>query len=244
MQTRSSRTTALRAIVGAVILSAASLDTRAVASPRSPKIGSSHARTSRPDLSQHHCVGSHHNRLKTDGLVLEAIDTESLNPHAEIWEKVVRKLRAGLMPPPGRPRPDRASIDQFTTTLENDLDRVAAAHPDPGRTEPFHRLNRAEYQNAVRDLLGLEYDVSELLPPDDASYGFDNIAGILKTSPTLLERYLTAAERVSRLAVGRPLPSPHIETFTVRDDYPQDQRLEGLPFGTRGGARLRHTFPL
>ena len=125
-----------------------------------------------------------------------------------------------------------------------ELDRAAAAKPNPGRTEPFHRLNRTEYQNAVRDLLALEVDVSSLLPPDDASYGFDNIAGVLKMSPTLMERYLSAAQKVSRLAVGAPLPRPNIDYFRVADDLPQDSHLPGLPFGTRGGMKIGYAFPM
>ena len=123
------------------------------------------------------------------------------------------------------------------TWIEAELDRAAAAHPNPGRTEPFHRLNRAEYRNAVRDLLDLDVDVDSLLPADDASYGFDNIAGVLKMSPTLMERYLAAAQKVSRLAVGTPPPLPNVDYFRVADDLAQDEHLTGLPFGTRGGTR-------
>ena len=198
----------------------------------------------RQDLLTRYCVTCHNQRLKTGDLSLDLIDPVNVGQRPDVWEKVVRKLRAGLMPPPGRPRPEKAEMDQFAAGLIADLDRTATANPDPGRTEPFHRLNRTEYQYAVRDLLALDTDTTELLPADDASYGFDNIAGILKTSPTLLERYLTAAERVSRLAVGLPLTAPNVETFSIRDDYPQDQRLEGFPFGTRGGMRIHHTFPL
>jgi hypothetical protein len=198
----------------------------------------------RQALLNQYCVTCHNERLKTAGLALDSVDAEVVSRSPDVWEKVIRKLRAGLMPPPGRPRPEKPAVDRFVSRLEADLDRAAEANPDPGRTEPFHRLNRVEYQNAIRDVLALENDASELLPPDDASYGFDNIAGILKTSPTLLERYLSAAQRLSRLAVGRPLASPNIDTFTIRDDYPQDDRLEGLPFGTRGGARIRYNFPL
>jgi hypothetical protein len=195
-------------------------------------------------LLSRYCVTCHNAALKTGGLVLDPAALPRASEQPELWEKVVRKLRAGMMPPAGRPRPDRTAHDGFLTRLEGTLDRAAAAHPDPGRTEPFHRLNRIEYQNAVRDLLGLDIDAAAMLPPDDASYGFDNIAGILKTSPTLLERYLSAANRVSRLAVGSPVARPNVDTVTLRDDYPQDQRLEGLPFGTRGGTRFRYTFPL
>ena len=147
------------------------------------------------------------------------------------------------MPPPGRPRPEKAIHDGFAAWLEAGLDRVAAANPNPGRTEPFHRLNRTEYQNVIRDLLHLRVDVESLLPPDDASYGFDNIAGVLKMSPTLMERYLSAAQKISRAALGTPPPFPNVDYFRVADDLQQDDQLEGLPVGTRGGLRIRYTFP-
>src|SRR5213075_2308648 len=123
--------------------------------------------------------------------------------------------------------------DGFAAWLEAELDRAAVARPNPGRTEPFHRLNRAEYQNAVRDLLHLDVNVASLLPPDDASYGFDNIAGVLKMSPTLMDRYLAAAQKVSRLAVGTAPPSPNVDYLRLPDDLQQDEHIEGLPLGTR-----------
>src|SRR5262249_51796654 len=123
-------------------------------------------------------------------------------------------------------------------------DRAAQAHPDPGRTEPIHRLNRAQYQNAVRDLLNLDIDVSSLLPSDASSYGFDNIAGVLKMSPTLMERYLSAAQQISRAGVGTPPPSPTVDYYRVPDDLAQDRRLPGQSFGTRGGTRIRYSFPM
>src|SRR5690606_25978812 len=127
--------------------------------------------------------------------------------------------------------------------LERELERAAAAAPNPGRSVPFHRLNRAEYGNSIRDLLGLDIDVNELLPADDVSFGFDNIAGVLKISPTLLERYLTAAEQVSRLAVGTPARFTDIDWFRVPDDRSQEDRLPDMPPGTRGGTRIEYTFP-
>jgi hypothetical protein len=148
------------------------------------------------------------------------------------------------MPPAGAPRPDRATHDAFLTWIEAELDRSARATPNPGRTEPFHRLNRAEYQNAIRDLLDVDVDVAALLPPDDASYGFDNIAGVLKVSPTLMERYLSAAQKVSRLAIGTAPPTPNIDYFRVADDLGQNTQLPGLPFGTRGGTVISYTFPM
>ena len=163
---------------------------------------------------------------------------------AKAWESIVRKLRSGLMPPAGMPRPDRATHDAFVRRIEGALDAAAAARPNPGRTEPLHRLNRTEYRNAVRDLLGLDVNVASLLPPDDVSYGFDNVAGVLKMSPTLMERYLAAAQKVSRLAIGTPPPAPVVDYFRLSDDLRQDAHLEAQPLGTRGGTTIRHIFPL
>ena len=195
-------------------------------------------------LLDRYCVTCHNDRLQTADLALDNLDLEHVGEAPEVWEKVVRKLRAGIMPPSGRPRPDQPAYDGLATWLETALDHAAAASPDPGRTEPFHRLNRAEYQNAIRDLLALDIDITERLPPDDASYGFDNIAGVLKMSPTLMDRYLSVSRHISRVAVGRPVSSQNVDTFRIRPDYPQDRRLEGLPFGTRGGTRIRHTIPV
>ena len=148
------------------------------------------------------------------------------------------------MPPSGRPRPDKATHDAFVNWIESELDGAASAHPNPGRTEPFHRLNRAEYKNVIRDLLDLDVNVDSLLPADDASYGFDNIAGVLKMSPTLMERYLAAAQKISRLAVGTPPPFPNVEFVRLGDDLQQDEHIEGLPVGTRGGVSIPYTFPM
>ena len=190
-----------------------------------------------------YCVTCHNQQLQTAELALDAVDVTDVGAHAEVWEKVVRKLRAGAMPPASRPRPDAATYETFTTWLESELDRAAATRPDPGRIDTFHRLNRSEYHNVIRDLLALDVDVAALLPADDGSYGFDNIAGVLGMSPTLLERYLSAAKKISRLAVGTPVPSPTAETFRLATDLTQDERVDGLPFGTRGGTRLEFTFP-
>jgi len=194
-----------------------------------------------------YCLTCHTQRLKERGTVpiaLDTLDLAQIGANAEAWEKVVRKMRAGLMPPAGAPRPDKATHDGFAAWLESELDRSAAAHLNPGRTQPFHRLNRAEYRNAVRDILDLDVDVASLLPADDVSYGFDNIAGVLKMSPTLMERYLVAAQKVSRLAIGTPPPSPNIDYFRIADDLSQDEQLAGLPLGTRGGTLIRYTFPM
>ena len=194
-------------------------------------------------LLDRYCVSCHNQRLKTGGLTLDTVDVGNVAAAAPSWEKVARKLRAGVMPPAGRPRPDKQMQDAFVVWLETQLDQAAAAHPNPGRTDTFHRLNRAEYRNAVRDLLGLDIDVASLLPADDASYGFDNIAGVLRMSPTLLDRYLAAALSVSRVAVGTPSSSPVAETFRVPPDLSQEGHIDGLPLGTRGGLLVRHTFP-
>ena len=189
-----------------------------------------------------YCVGCHNDRAKTAGLTLATVDLQRVGEQAETWEKVVRKLRGRMMPPPGRPRPDEATYDSMVSYLETSLDRSATANPNPGRTETFHRLNRAEYQNAIRDLLALEVDVSSLLPKDDVSHGFDNV-GVGEFSPTLLERYLTAAQKVSRLALGSPVPSPASHIVVLPADLTQEDHFDGLPFGTRGGTIVRYTFP-
>ncbi len=189
-----------------------------------------------------YCVTCHNARLKTAGLALDTMDVTDVGPHAATWEKVVVKLRAGLMPPAGVPRPAPAVMDEFASSLETALDKAAAAQPNPGRTEPFHRLNRAEYRNAIRDLFGVEVDVTTMLPTDEISYGFDNIAGVLKLSPLLAERYLTAAQKVTRLALGTPAP-PIAELYRIPDQLDQDVRLEGMPVGTRGGKRVDFHAP-
>ena len=196
---------------------------------------------------ERYCLTCHTTRQKERGTVPIALDTLDLSrvpADAAVWEKVVLKLRAGVMPPAGAPRPDKATHDGFAAWLEGELDRSWNANPDPGRTEPFHRLNRVEYRNAVRDLLGLDLDVSSLLPGDDVSYGFDNIAGVLKLSPTLMERYLSASLKVSRLAVGTPARTPSIDYYRIADDLSQDVQLPGLPLGTRGGTRISYVFPM
>ncbi len=192
---------------------------------------------------QRHCFGCHNTGLKTGGLALDAANPDDPAAQPEVWEKVVRKLRAHSMPPAGVPRPDEATYRAVTTRLETALDRAAAAHPDPGRTDTFRRLNRTEYQNAIRDLLALDVDVTSLLPGDDLSYGFDNVT-VGDLSPTLLERYLAAARKISRLALGTPPRSAGGDTFTLPPDLTQESHFEDLPIGTRGGTSLRYTFPV
>ena len=190
-----------------------------------------------------YCGTCHNDRLKTAGFSLDAVELSRIGTHPEQWEQVVRKLRGGVMPPVGRPRPDEAEYDRLASWLEAKLDAIATEYPNPGRTETFHRLNRAEYGNAIRDLLALDVQVSDFLPADDASYGFDNIAGVLRMSQSLMERYLAAARTISRMAVGSLPPAVDSTVYRIPQDMQQQQRVEGLPFGTRGGLLVEHFFP-
>ena len=182
-------------------------------------------------------------QLRGVGLTLDTLDLADVGRHAGEWEKVVRKLRGGVMPPAGRPRPDSGELEGFVVWLEDELDRAWAATRDPGRTATFHRLNRTEYRNAIRDLLAVEIDADDFLPADDASFGFDNIGGILRMSQSLMERYLAAARTISRLAIGSPPPAVAADTYEAAQDLPQHGRVEALPFGTRGGLYIEHLFP-
>ena len=194
-----------------------------------------------------YCVTCHNSRVTSaataSGVVLDRADLNQVPDDPALWEKVVRKLRTGSMPPEGAPRPDRATHDALAGFIESRLDRAAMERPNPGRPL-VHRLNRAEYANAIRDLLALEVDPAALLPPDDSADGFDNIADVLSLSPSLLERYLSAAAKISALAVGSSKITANSETYRVRGDMAQAEHLEGLPLGTRGGVSARHTFPL
>jgi mono/diheme cytochrome c family protein len=190
-----------------------------------------------------YCVTCHNDRLKTGGLSLQGHDLSAVVQDAELWEKVVRKLSNGQMPPLGAPKLDAATTGQFVTALTTTLDRAAARHPNPGHPM-IHRLNRSEYANAVRDLLRLNIDVTGLLPADELSSGFDNIADALGVSPLLIERYLTAADRVAATAVGDPEIVAGSDTFVPRGDTQQLDHIEGLPLGTRGGLLIKQTFPL
>ncbi len=195
-------------------------------------------------LLDRYCVTCHSEELRTAELSLESLDVEQVGEQAEVWEKVLVRLRARVMPPVGMPRPDESDYDSFVAYLEGELDRAAEANPNPGKIAP-HRLNRTEYTNAIRDLLALEVDGGSLLPADSSRYGFDNIGDVLTISPMLLERYLSAARKISRLAIGDPTISPVSETYTVPKYLKQTDRMdEALPFGTRGGIAIRHHFPL
>jgi len=192
-------------------------------------------------LLNQYCVVCHNDKLKTANLSLQSADINSVGDHPETWEPVIRKMRAGMMPPPGMPRPPIAKYEQLRDWLEAEIDRKAAAHPNPGSVV-LHRLNRTEYANAIRDLLDLQMDVSTLLPADDSARGFDNVAGSLTISPTLLEAYTDAATRIARTAVGF-WKSPTAAAYIAPTDSSQNQHIEGLPLGTRGGMAVRHTFP-
>jgi len=195
-------------------------------------------------LLNRYCVTCHNERLRTAGLTLDTADVDAVSEHAETWEKVVRKLRASAMPPQGMPRPDPATYDAFATYLETKLDRAAAANPNPGNAG-IHRLNRTEYANVVRDLLAVEIDAVALLPADDSRHGFDNIGDVLTVSPLLSERYISAARKIARLAIGDPAIGAVVETYEVPKYLYQDSRMSpDLPFGTQGGVAVQHNFPL
>jgi hypothetical protein len=195
-------------------------------------------------LLNRYCVTCHNERLRTAELLLDQADVDNVSDSAPVWEKVVRKLRAGQMPPAKMPRPEGDALASFASYLEAELDRAAETDLNPGRVG-IHRLNRAEYSNAIRDLLALEIDGAALLPADDSEYGFDNIARTLSVSPLLMERYMTAARVISRLAVADPEIRPVAETYNLPPLLAQnDRRNEDLPFGSRGGAAIQHYFPL
>jgi hypothetical protein len=229
----------------------------AVASAAALWLGSGSLRADRPqdqtasgnaispqrDLLDEYCVTCHNQTLRTAGLMLDKMDVDHPAQGAETWEKVIRKLRGGMMPPQGNPRPDETAKFAFIKYLETSIDRAAAAKPTPGRS-PLHRLNRTEYGNAIHDLLDLDVDVSSLLPADDESDGFDNIADVLKVSPSLLEQYLAASSKISALAVGDRSITPISQVYQVPPDLAQEDHIEGLPLGTRGGVLIPYNFPL
>jgi len=246
------------ALIASIGVSADPQSSSAPAGPNQPPLASGELRRSAealakaegpalqasvPDaaLVQKYCLTCHSARVKTGGLSLEGMNPADAAAHADVWEKVVMKLRGGMMPPQGMPRPDEATLEAFAVSLEQTLDRAAQGTTKPGY-KPVHRLNRTEYGNAVRDLLGLEVDVTDLLPADDESNGFDNIAGVLRVSPSLLEQYLAAARRISSLAVGSDTDVVRL-AYRISPDDSQEDHVEGLPLGTRGGLLFRHNFP-
>jgi mono/diheme cytochrome c family protein len=209
----------------------------------SPRAATSADTAASQGVVSRYCIGCHNDKTRSGELSLEHVDLTDVPKSAETWEKVIRKVRTGMMPPAGMPRPDAATLEAFVSHLESSIDRAAAASPRPGRTA-LHRLNRAEYANAVRDLLALEIDATALLPPDDESSGFDNIADVLTVSPSLMERYLSASWNISRMALGNVAITPSTVTHRVRPDLSQNQHIDGLPPGTRGGMLVEHTFPV
>ena len=188
-----------------------------------------------------YCVTCHSTRVKTGGLALEGLAVAQAGQDPQVWEKVVRKVRTGMMPPANAPRPDRATLDGLAATIEATVDRAAAAAPNPG-APGLHRLNRTEYANAVRDLLDLPIDATALLPGDDSSEGFDNMASVLSVSPALMQAYVSAAARISRLAVGDPTISTDLTTYQAPRGVSQATQQETLPLGTRGGLLVTHVF--
>jgi mono/diheme cytochrome c family protein len=240
------RTVSLLAAV-IVVLAVAPGDAQQAAAPtasaKAPASLAEAERSQKPALLNQYCITCHNQRLKTGGLMLDALDLEHVAKDAAAWEKVVRKVRTGMMPPSGARRPERALLDAFASDLEGRLDR--AATPGASLDAPtLHRLNRTEYANAVRDLLALDVDVATLLPADASSEGFDNIADALGVSPSLIESYVSAAMKISRRAVGDRTVSPTQITYAAPGGLVQDKHIEGLPLGTRGGLLVHHTFSL
>ena len=262
-RSRSGRTLGLAFFITAgsiAFLSAASSYVVTAAAPQAPAAASSSASTTRAVLDQY-CVTCHNERvvrgagappsvlvsqLRTAGVTLDAVDVTDPSANADVWERVILKLRTGSMPPAGRPRPDAATYRDVASWLETEIDRAAVASPNPGRTQTVHRLNRTEYRNAIRDLLALDIDVAALLPGDETSdTGFDNNADVLSMTTAQLERYMSAARRITRLATGLPPTVPEFETFDVPLLLVQDDRQnEDLPLGSRGGHAVRYHFPV
>ncbi len=248
--------------VRAAVLATASGCLLAAAAPATAAEGEANAASVEATLNRY-CVTCHNDRivsgrgtapsmlvsqLRTAGLALDALDVDHVGEDSDAWERVIRKLEARTMPPVGRPRPDEATYGEVVDWLETELDRAATNAPNPGRRPALHRLSRTEYQNAVRDLLALdslpkEFDVSTLLPADNVTSGFDNLAELLFVSPSTLERYLAAARKISRLAVGDTSMPPIVDRYQLDRDLIQDGHLDGLPLGTRGGTVIRSHLP-
>ena len=220
---------------------AASQESQNTAAPFAKSVAQSRS-TSRALLDTY-CITCHNQKSATAGLILDKMDFEKVGEDAAVWEKVVHKLRTRAMPPAGRPRPDEPSYNFLITHLETELDRASAANPNPGRPA-IHRLNRAEYSNAIRDLLAIDVDGESLLPIDEVDHGFDNIGDALSVTPVLMERYLSAARTIGRMAVGEPEIRPFSQTYEVHKFLMQDDRMnDDLPFGSRGGLAIRYYFP-
>src|SRR4030095_3371332 len=213
---------------------------------RQPQQPAPPAASSAQAVFNQYCITCHNQRLRTAGLALDTLDAAKPSANPDIWERVIGKLRAQSMPPPGRPRPDLATYRSVATALERDIDQAWASHPNPGRIGAVHRLNRTEYTNVIRDLFALDVDVRPLLPGDETADGsFDNFADVLTISTAHLERYLSVARQITRLAIGLPPASPGIETFAIPLHVIQDDRQsEDLPFGSRGGIAIPFDFPV
>ncbi len=230
-------------LISALLLAASLVETCA-ADEQSPTPPSGKALPDKAVLKrfiESSCLDCHDKVTKTAGLALDDLSAEDIGRNSEVWEKVVRKLTARQMPPRESPRPEELAYDAVVSWLESSLDAAAIASGNPGRTETFRRLNRTEYRNTIRDMLALDVDVASLLPPDESSHGFDNIT-VADLSPTLLNRYISAAQKISRMAVGTASRAPGGDTVRIRPDVTQDSHIEGLPIGTRGGALIRRNF--
>jgi mono/diheme cytochrome c family protein len=217
-------------------------DRQQAARPLSSTSPSQAGTTDHRAVLNRYCGTCHNERLKTADLRLDQFDVSQPGAAPEVWEKVVRKVHTGTMPPPNMPQPSKEDRRALLTWLETELDAASAAKPNPGRTETLRRLNRTEYQNAVRDLLALDIDAGSLLPPDDSGHGFDNVT-VGDLPPTLLDRYISAAQRISRLAIGSTQSSLQVDTIRLPADLTQEEHVPGLPMGTRGGVSLPYTFP-
>jgi mono/diheme cytochrome c family protein len=230
--------------IGLVVLATLALSVQMTMSAQqgdAASAGRSPAASSQRQFLDRYCATCHNQRLKTGGLSLDQVDVSMPGARPELWEKVVRKLHTGVMPPPNMPQPPPADRLAMMTWLETSLDAASAAKPNPGRTDTLRRLNRTEYQNAIRDLLALEIDAASLLPADESGHGFDNVI-VGDLSATLLDRYISAAQKISRLAVGSTQSSLQSETFLLPADLTQEDHLPGLPIGTRGGMSTSYTF--
>jgi mono/diheme cytochrome c family protein len=231
-------------VIALLVLSTATGAVRlSQSSPGKPAVSSAPLSAAGPALMNQYCSNCHNADDLAGGMDISKLDIEKVGKDAAVWERIVRKVRTGMMPPSGQPRPARAVLDTFASDLESRLDKAAAANPNPG-TLSVHRLNRTEYANAVRDLLDIEVDVTNILPADDSNEGFDNIADALSVSPTLIQGYVSAAMKISRRAVGDRTLTPSQITYTAPSGLVQDTRFDGLPIGTRGGMLIHYTFPL
>ena len=225
-----------------LLASVSAARTAAIAAQQPASAQGAPALSERATVAEAYCARCHNDRMKAGGMSLAAIDLQHPELHPEIAEKIILKLRTGMMPPGGMPRPDERTLAAIADGLERDIDRAATARPHPGRPV-LHRLNRTEYYNSVKHLLDLDISATSLLPPDDSSQGFDNNAAVLSTSPTLMEAYVRAAGRISRLAIGDPRMKPIVETYRLPQSYSQLRHVEGTPIGTRGGLSVVHNFP-